>query len=293
MGKRGPKKVDWVPYKDARVYVRRLGLTNYKQWFEYIKTHDLPDGIPRNPQITYGKDYVSDSDFLGTSVYLPYYQAKYFARSLGLKSYTGWLDWHKDKSPDNVPRYPDAVYDEWEGWGEFLGTGTIWNHRRVYRSYDEAKIFAHRLKLKGYDEWISMCRDHPEKLPADIPSSPDAVYDEWEDWKAWLGTSVIGKVAVAQKAINVIYIVREHGVPANVLTIGLEQGGKGAVIDAQRSQLLQILRVYKAEDGGALQRAKFIVTRHGNVWWEGDNQYAIRDINQFLYELDNQFERVP
>jgi hypothetical protein len=41
------------PYKEAREFVRKLGLKNQKEWNKYCKSGNKPDDIPANPWNTY------------------------------------------------------------------------------------------------------------------------------------------------------------------------------------------------------------------------------------------------
>ena len=42
-------------YKEAREFVRKLGLKNYKEWHEYCKSGDKPEDIPAYPEQVYMK----------------------------------------------------------------------------------------------------------------------------------------------------------------------------------------------------------------------------------------------
>jgi hypothetical protein len=53
-------------FEEARKYVRCLGLTDHKEWFEWSASGDRPDDIPSNPDQTYHDDgWLSHPDWLG------------------------------------------------------------------------------------------------------------------------------------------------------------------------------------------------------------------------------------
>lgn len=263
-------RVDWIPYEQVKPWVHKLRLGNYKEWLEYATTHKLPEGVPQNPQMTY-PDYVSDADFLGHTSYWPYPDAKRYAQSLKLSAYSEWLTWYNKNKPKFIPKYPDQVSgyrDEWEGWGEFLGTGTIAHEDREYRSFDEHVKYAHSLLIKTQDEWRSI--DHPE----DIHHLPPKYFKEWTNWDHFLGRNIAERAAVKQVNTSVLYVIHESGNPANVLTIDIETNGKGSLQMRQQQENFRILRVFKYEPE-LEQQIQNIIAANGQKWWAADNQYLI------------------
>jgi thiol-disulfide isomerase/thioredoxin len=105
---------------------------------------------------------------------------------------------HLEKLPADIPSKPDRPYANkgWSGYGDWLGTGTIAPRLRKYRSFQQARGFAWKLKLKNGTEWRAYCKGempHLGRLPADIPAKPDNTYAEkgWLGMGDWLGTGTI------------------------------------------------------------------------------------------------------
>jgi len=90
--------------------------------------------------------------------------------------------------PADIPTAPERVYkDEWQGYGDFLGTGNVQNKKRQFKSFEEARKFVRGLGLKGFIEWNEYCRSGEK--PDDIPRGPDKVYkDKWINYGDFLGT---------------------------------------------------------------------------------------------------------
>jgi hypothetical protein len=119
-------------FKDARAFVRGLGLTAFIQWVEYCASGKKPDDIPSNPSLNYAKaGWAGFGDWLGTGrTRVPvigrssFKDARSYARRLNLKSSTEWFEYARSgKKPANVPASPQQVYaiDGWSGWGDWLG----------------------------------------------------------------------------------------------------------------------------------------------------------------------------
>jgi predicted helicase len=94
----------WLPFKQAREFVRRLKLKGQSDWAKY-RTSRLkgfpkkPANIPSNPNTTYkGKGWVSWGDWFGTyttatrlRTYKSFNEARKFARKLYLQTEEEWL----------------------------------------------------------------------------------------------------------------------------------------------------------------------------------------------------------
>ena len=96
-----------------------------------------------------------------------------------------------------VPSNPDRNYKDggWQGWGHWLGTGTVATHLRVCLPFQEALAFVRSLGLKSEREWVVWIKSGTQ--PANIPSTPYSVYhdDGWQGWGHWLGTGAVASRA--------------------------------------------------------------------------------------------------
>lgn len=283
-----PPRKEWIPYEEVKLWVHKLKLGNYKDWLQYVQEHKIPKGIPRNPQITYGKDYISDADFLGHVDYWTYEEAKLFAQSLNLTKYHDWLKWHKKHKPKNIPRYPDQVYESWESWGEFLGTGTIDNYDRQFRKYAEAIKFVHNLGLKSRVEWLAWCKT--DERPIDIPTNPERVYAKWNGWSEWLGNNVVDRVRIqATLDPSILYIIQEQDMPPNVFTIDVEPNGKSALVDRQKIEGFAIGKTFPY-DKTKKKQIDEIIARYAVSYYGSSNAFTVGFIRQLVYDLQQLLE---
>lgn len=213
----------WLPFEEARVFVRGLKLASESEWQLYISGKmphltPLPNNIPRAPWAVYeNKGWISMGDFLGSKQIAPslkkyrsYEDAKNFVHALGLKSKDDWTDYTKGKLlhlsplPKDIPASPPRTYQRseygnaWIGWGDFLGTGKMSNQDKSKNrmSYQEAHTFATALNLKTAKDWVRYINgefQHLPPLPENMPRKPDQAYDEWVDWPTFLGNHEVSK----------------------------------------------------------------------------------------------------
>ncbi len=193
-------KLSWMPFEEARNYVRHLKLKSENpEWRLYIKKDIKPHDLPRKVELVYSKDWKGWGDFLGTGNIAPtlkqyrnYSEALKFVQSLNLKSQREWKKYIKSgMKPIDIPSNPNSVYENkgWENLGVWLGTNSIAAQKRKYRNYEEAKFFAAQLNLKSREEWETLSKS--KNFPTDIPKAPIIYGKEWKGWGDFLGKNCI------------------------------------------------------------------------------------------------------
>jgi hypothetical protein len=204
-------------FKRARAFVRNLKLKSVEEWKKYStgkprKLGKKPADIPGLPDKIYkNKGWTSWGDFLGSGRisnnkrrWRPFYRARKFVRSLGLKDQHEWMKYRKGSSktkpPDDIPHNPERLYKNrgWKGYGDWLGTGRMGSVSRKFRPFYQSRTFVRSLGLKSGSEWNKYCLGEIPMLgkrPDDIPSNPYETYRNkgWKSMGDWLGT---GSVAV-------------------------------------------------------------------------------------------------
>jgi hypothetical protein len=180
-------------FENARAFVHKLGLKSQSEWNRYCKSGKKPPDIPAKPARKYAKSgWVNWGHWLGTGriadqlrEYRRFDKARAFVRRLKLKS---WREYCKSgRRPSDIPADPKKTYAKsgWAGYGDWLGTGKV--RPDEYRSFKEARAFAHSLGLKSSTEWGVYKKSG--KKPTDIPAKPDYVYARqgWAGYPDWLG----------------------------------------------------------------------------------------------------------
>ena len=104
--------------------------------------------------------------------FLPFKEAREYARSLKLKSSKEWFAFCKSKDfPHNIPKTPGGAYanDGWDGFSDWLGTGKAkyLMKKQGRLSFEEAREFVRSLHLSGIKDWWAYCKSG--KKPAKIP----------------------------------------------------------------------------------------------------------------------------
>ena len=207
-----------LSFEEAREYVRKLNIPGLNGWIAYCKSGKRPANIPASPHTAY-KGWQGYGDFTGTgkkrhTKFLPFEEAREFARSLDLFTVASWEKFAKsDERPKNIPYSPDQTYKgKWRGWKDWLRkTDEIISEHLVsiddtevskaidseidkigseYHPYEQAREFVQKLGLKGQKEWFAYAKSNDR--PKNIPSTPWNVYHEsWTGFADWLGTTRI------------------------------------------------------------------------------------------------------
>jgi hypothetical protein len=193
---------EYRSFENAREYARNLNLDDYADWVKWRKSGDKPDDIPSNPNRTYkNSGWVSYGDWLGTGSIAPrnrkfrsFEDSRTYAHSLKLSGAEAWQKWRTSGNrPDNIPSAPWVVYKDfgWVGMGDWLGTGNLANRNRKFRSFEDARTYAHSLKLNGQRDWDNWSKSG--NRPDNIPSTPAFVYKDsgWIGYGDFLGTGNI------------------------------------------------------------------------------------------------------
>lgn len=183
----------YLSFKEARKFVHSLNLKSQIEWFNYVKTGCKPNNIPRSAYDIYKNDgWISWGDFLGYEIgfdgtYLSFKEARDYAHTLGLQTYSEWEDFCKmgDK-PISIPNNPYGVYKNkgWVSTPDWLGTKIGFDG--TFLPFKAARNYIHTLNLKSQQEWL--CFSKSNNKPNNIPATPDKVYNnDWISMRDWLG----------------------------------------------------------------------------------------------------------
>ena len=120
----------YLPFEEARTFVRSLEMKNVKEWNKFKKSQKKPIDIPASPEKVYKSNgWLNWTDWLGKTPdwngeYLDYESAKNYARTFLLNSMKEWRNHTKNpKFPFDIPKSPHSYYKNkgWKGWADFLG----------------------------------------------------------------------------------------------------------------------------------------------------------------------------
>jgi superfamily II DNA or RNA helicase len=194
-------RFSWMPFEEAREFSRTLELNGLSQWKFFAKSGNRPYNMPSSPHLVYKNDgWKGYGDWCGTGntaswlkVFLGFHEAREFVHTLNLRGESEWRLYCKSGiKPVNIPSSPKNQYpNEWNGFGDWLGTGIIATTRRKFKDFNSAKVFVNSLKLSNTNEWRMYVKSG--KKPFDIPSMPHRVYKNsgWLSWGDWLGNNNI------------------------------------------------------------------------------------------------------
>jgi superfamily II DNA or RNA helicase len=181
-------------FKEARTFVRGLGLKNTREWKAFARSNRMPLDIPNAADRIYAeKGWAGWGDWLGTGAvadknrkWRPFTKARTYVRGLGLKGADGWREFVRSgRKPSDIPAHPELTYadDGFSTMGDFLGSKV----NSKPRPFKEARAFVRSLGLKSLKDWVSYCKSG--QRPADIPSNPNLTYASsgWNGIPDWLG----------------------------------------------------------------------------------------------------------
>jgi hypothetical protein len=187
---------DFYPYELAKLEVKKLFIKSMNEWREYYK-ENKPEHLPAAPNIFYkNSGWNGFGDFFSTGVvanykkkYREFDKAREFSRSLNLNNVTEWRQYCKTgNKPEDISGSPHNTYKDkgWISYGDWLGTGKIAEGKKEWKTFEEARSFAHGLNLKGKEDWMSYAKT--SKKPKDIPTTVQKIYeDKWKGWADFLG----------------------------------------------------------------------------------------------------------
>ena len=184
-----------IDYRYVADFAQKLNFKSVNEWRKFVKSGNLPIEIPTAPHLFYkGNGWISWSHFLGCKIKmhgqeLDFEKSREFARSLKLNSNKAWRIYCKREDfPNSIPTNPDKTYRDkgWINWADWLGSDKIATNLREYKSFEEAKLFARKLKINSSKEWMDLYKQG--KIPKDIPKIVYHTYLKyWKGWSDFLG----------------------------------------------------------------------------------------------------------
>lgn len=136
------KSTEYLPYEDAKEYIRKKGLRSRKQYRDWRKANNAMF-LPFSPDKVY-VEWESWNAFTGTTgsfegtlakkkaehvVKRPFWEAVRYAQQVAkdynLNTMNEWFEWYdRGMCPADIPKRPHQCYPEFDGkgWGVWLGT---------------------------------------------------------------------------------------------------------------------------------------------------------------------------
>ncbi|WP_218813532.1 DEAD/DEAH box helicase family protein [Rickettsiella endosymbiont of Dermanyssus gallinae] len=194
------KKRAYWPHGKAREFIRKLKLQTGEDFQLFCESGEKPSEIPKAPDQVYKQNgWVSMGDWLGTNFihthkrsYLPFEEARLIIHKFKIQTQEKYREFCKNgDNPENIPASPATVYKDtgWVSWPDWLGTNFVHTHKRIYLSFEEARLIIHKFKIQTGKEYHSFCKSGDK--PENIPSNPDKTYKDkgWVSMGDWLGTN--------------------------------------------------------------------------------------------------------
>lgn len=206
------KNGDWNGYKkdfltsaEAIKFVNTLKLKSLEEWNEFTKSDKMPNNIPVGFKGYYKKSegiVIGTAEWIGytnpmssNKSFVSYLECKAWFDTNNIKTQSQFRNWcNENIKPEYIPSSPDNYYEEWNGWGEFTGSGNNNGGLSIYKPFTEVRKFIRSLKFKNiteYDNWYKLNKSN------DIPNYPDKCKQykiEWTDWEDYLGCKIANTI---------------------------------------------------------------------------------------------------
>lgn len=232
-----------------------------------------------------------------------YYSAMAIVRSEKIGSADQYKRWFQVNNPARMPKYPNRAYKkEWTGWGDFLGVYNDFKEffgtkgKSKYISFDDARRYAVKLKLKNIREWFAHTED--KDFPKNIPSRPDIIYNkkkckQWISWKHFLGKNnndfkTIDEVILETSPILYIAKKKDNNIN-NVYIINVIPGGKNALIDHSIKMNILIIDAYYVD---SLFDYKLYLKKLQPYTYGKKDEYEILNIYEVLNDISLSLKKV-
>ena len=197
-------RFEWMPFEEAREFVRGLGLKSQNEWKIY-KTNNKSINIPLNCYRTYILNWISWGDWLGTNSisgqnreYMPYIQAQEFLKKFNITSKKEFNTLRKNEQiPNTIPAHPWVVYKN-QGYTNFPDFIGYRSHLQEWVDFETAKKYIAKFNFKSFSEFKKKWEENAFEI--NIPKNPRSIYKNKgfisipyflgyqsliQDWKTW------------------------------------------------------------------------------------------------------------
>lgn len=182
-----------LSFEEARNYVHTKNLKNQAEWWIFCKSGKISDNVPRSPDKFY-----KNNGWNGWYDWFGYDKISVLKNNFIIKAniiHNNKFDYSKVNyiNVKNKVIIVCPIHGDFEQTinGHLNGKGCSKCAKIEYRSFENARNFVHSLNLQTTAEWIIFTKS--EKIPKDIPHSPNVVYKDngWVSIGDWLGTNSI------------------------------------------------------------------------------------------------------
>lgn len=181
------KQLPYESYEEAKKAVKKLGIRNRHHYHDK-KLYKKDSRLPSTPDLLYKTqgwvDWYSFLDIDPVDIYPTYEEAKKAVKKLGIKTGEAYRKQKLYKLDSRLPSTPEMKYRNkgWIDFYDFLGIASP----KKYNSYEEAKMAAHKLKVRNIKEYHTQKR-YLEDLR--LTCNPDRKFKNngWVNWEDFLG----------------------------------------------------------------------------------------------------------
>lgn len=185
-----------LEYEEAEIIVHKI-LFNKKEinsksnWIKFYEDNlSILKGIPKYPQIKYKySGWISWSRWLNviSKSDKREYTIDEVRKIIVDKNITTRHEYYSISKQIRLPSNPIYKFNL-ESWRDLLCKRENKKENKNYLSYESAKKVVEKLNISSQKEWYRLSKEN--KLPKNVPKTPNKYYENWISWNDWLGHSI-------------------------------------------------------------------------------------------------------
>lgn len=228
--------------------------------------------------------------------WVDYDYASYRCQQAGIKSFRQYRRWVQEYKPGGMPTRPEYVYDEWQGWPEYLNNKNYYlAHHPKAVTKDELMPFWDAVNLIQKMGFINAERYQEAwdegKIPKGIPRAPAERYKDFSRFGGWynfLGKQIKHKVQAAEnlQGIMMLYTVKDQS--PNVINVLIHKQAFLLLKEyLENNPQIQPVKAYNWYDDFA-EYTFDILDKFGTK--QSDTTWLFNNVNEVFYELGSVLE---
>lgn len=183
---------NYLIFKEALKITTALNLKSKKEWENYVKQNNI-NNLPLKPDYYYSEwinwsywltGYEKNTKIKSDRIFLNIDDIKKLLKEYKINTKNKYFKFYNNNKYNfSIPSSPISYYNL-SSWNILFNK----TDNKNYLIYEDAKNIVHSMNIKSQKEWYILCKKN--KIPANIPKTPNKFYKNWISWNDWLNHNV-------------------------------------------------------------------------------------------------------